>query len=82
MLLIERKMRGDQGQDASRFQGIQGFGQEKVMQGEALARILDPVVHERHVADHRIDAACRQAGIDEIFDADIVVRIQRAGDAS
>ena len=74
-------MRGDQGQDASRFQRIQGFGQEKIMQGEALARILDPVVHERHVADHRIDPACRQARVHEIFDADIVVRIEGTGDA-
>ena len=61
ILLVEREMRRDQGQHAAGLQGVDGLGEEVIMQGELLAVIVELEVGERHVADHRVDAVLGQA---------------------
>ena len=55
VLLVEREMAGDQGQDAAGLQGVNGLGEEEIVQGELLAAVVELDVGERHVADHRVD---------------------------
>jgi len=81
MLLVQGVVRGDQGQHAARLQDIKGFRQEEVMQGEARPVIVQPKVGERHIADDGVDTALRQAGVAEVFDADVVAGVQRPCDA-
>ena len=80
VLLVEREMRRDQCQDAAGLEGVDGFGEEVIMQGELLALIVELYVGERHVADHRVDAVLRQLRVAEILDADVLVGVKRLGD--
>ncbi len=80
VLLVEREMAGDQGEDAAGLQRVNRLGEEEVMQRQPLAGVLELDVGERHVADHGVDASFGQAGIAEVFDADIGRRVERAGD--
>jgi hypothetical protein len=57
ILLIEREMRCDQGQDAAGLQGVNGFGEEVIIQGKLLPLVFEFEIGERHVADHGVDAA-------------------------
>ena len=81
VLLVQGVVGGHQGQHAAGLQGIEGLGQEEVMQGEARPVIVEPEVGERHVADDGVDAVLWQARVAEVFDADVVAGVQHAGDA-
>ena len=64
VLLVEREVRRDQCQHAAGFQGVDGLGEEVIMQGKLLAAIVELQVGERHVADDGVNAvfgqlACR-----------------------
>ena len=52
------------------------------MQGEAHPVVVQPEIGERHVADDGVDAVLGQAGVAEVFDADVVAGVQHAGDPS
>ena len=80
-MLVEREMRRDQGQHAAGLQGVDGLGEEVIMQGELLPVIVELEVGERHVADHRVNAVFGQLGVAEILDADVLVGVERSGDA-
>ena len=80
VLLVEREMRGDQGQHAAGLQGVDGLGEEEIVQGQLLAAIVELEVGEGHVADHRVDAVFGQRGVAEILDADVVAGVECSGD--
>ena len=82
ILFVEREMRRDQGQHAAGLQGVDGFGEEVIVQGQLLAAIVELEVGERHVADHGVDPVLGQLGVAEILDADVLVGMQRLGDAA
>ena len=82
VLLVEREMARDQGQDPAGLQGVEGLGEEEVMQGELLAVIVEANVGEGDVADDRIDPVRGQAGPLEVLDADVGLRVQGSGDAA
>ena len=82
VLLVERVVAGHQGQDAAGLQGVEGLGEEEVMQGEALPVVVELEVGERHVADDGVDAALGQARVAEVLDADVVAGVEHAGDAA
>ena len=75
-------MRRDQGQHAAGLQGVDGLGEEVIVQGQLLAVIVELEVGEGHVADHGVDAVLGQLGVAEILDADVVVGVERPGDAA
>ena len=76
------KCAGDQGQDAAGLQGVDGLGEEVIVQRQLLAAIVELEVGERHVADHGVDAVLGQLRVAEVLDADVVVGVQRSGDAA
>jgi hypothetical protein len=78
VLLVERVMAGDQGQHATRLEGVERFGEEEVMQGQAHAVVVQSEIGKRHIADDRIDGALGQAGVAEVFDTEIVAGVQHA----
>ena len=65
----------DQGQDAAGLQGVDGFGEEVIVQGQLLPVIVELEVGERHVADHGVNAVFGQSRVAEILDADVVVGV-------
>ena len=65
-------MGGDQGQHAAGLEGVDGLGEEVIMQGQLLPVIVELEVGERHVADHRVNAVLGQLGVAEALDADVV----------
>ena len=60
ILFVEREMRRDHGQDAAGLQGVDGLGEEVIVQRQLLPAIVELEVGERHVADHRVNAAFGQ----------------------
>ena len=82
VLLVEREMAGDQGQDAAGLQGVERLGEEEVVQRQPLAAVVELDVGKRHVADHGVDAALGQLRVAEVLDADVVGGVKRAGDAA
>ena len=82
VLLVEREMRRDQGQHAAGFQGVDGLGEEVIVQGQLLPVIVELQVGERHVADHRVDAVLGQLGVAEALDADVLAGVECLGDAA
>ena len=82
ILLVEREMGRDQGQHAAGLQGVDGLGEEIIVQGQLLAVIVELEVGEGHVADHRVDAVLGQLGVAEVLDADVVFGVERPGDAA
>ena len=72
----------DQGQHAAGLEGVDRLGEEVIVQGELLAAIVELQVGERHVADHRVDAVLGQLGVAEVLDADVLVGVERLGDAA
>ena len=74
MLLVERVMAGNRGQDAAGLYGIEGFQDEIVVEGIALAAMfVSQFVRKRHVADRCVDAVLGQAGVAEVLNADVVL---------
>ena len=71
VLLVEREMAGDQGQDAAGLQGVERLGDEEIVQRQLLAAVVELDVGKRQVADHGVDAALGQLGVAEILDADV-----------
>ena len=66
----------DQCQHAAGLQGVDGLGEEVVVQGELLAVVVELQVGERHVADHGVDAVLGQLRVAEVLDADVLVGMQ------
>ena len=56
VLLVEREMAGDQGEDAAGLQCVDRLGEEEIVQRQLLAAVVELDVGERHVADHGVDA--------------------------
>jgi hypothetical protein len=54
VLLVQREMRGHNRQDAAGLQGVGGLGDEIVVDAEPLAVVVQLLIGERHVADHRV----------------------------
>ncbi len=69
-------------QHAAGLEGVDGLGEEVVVQSELVPAIVELQVGEGHVADHRINAVFGQAGIAEVLDADVLVGVQRFGDTT
>ena len=82
ILLVEREMRRDQGQDAAGLQCVNGLGEEVIMEGQLLPLVVELEVGERHVADHRVNAVFGQLRVGEALDADVVFGVERLGDAA
>ena len=80
VLLVEREMAGDHGEDAAGFQGFDRLGDEKVVEGELLAVEVELDVGEGDVADHGVER--RELGIAEVLDADVGLGMEGAGDAA
>ena len=76
------KCAGDQCQHAAGLQGVDGLGEEVIVQRQLLAVIVELEVGERHVADHRVDAVLGQPRVAEVLDADVLVGVERLGDAA
>ena len=81
LLPVEGVMARHHGQHATRFQGVEGFRQKEIMQGEARAGIVESEIGEGHIADDGVDAIFEQTSVAEVFDADVMAGIERAGDA-
>ncbi len=79
VLFVERVMRRDKGEHAAGLQGIDGLGEEVIVQGEFLAPVIELKVGERHVANDGINPALGQFGVAEVLDADIGFRVQGFG---
>ena len=75
ILLVEREMRRDQGQHAAGLQGVDGLGEEVIVQRQLLPVIVELEVGEGHVADHRVDAVLGQLGVAEVLDADVLAGV-------
>ena len=71
VLLVEREMAGDQGQDAAGLQGVDRLGEEEIVQRQLLPAVVELDVGEGHVADHGVDAALGQLRVAEVLDADV-----------
>lgn len=82
ILLVQGIVARHEDQHATGFEDVEGLGEKEVMQGEAAPGILKFDVCEGHVANDGINAALRQSGIAEVFDADVMSRMQCAGDPS
>ena len=67
ILLVEREMGCDQCQHAAGLQGVDGFGEEIIVQGQLLPLVVELHVGERHVADHRVDAVLRAGVVSRKF---------------
>ena len=67
-------------QHATGLEYIEGLGQKEVMQGEAATGILEFDVCEGHVANDSVNTVLRQSGIAEVFNADVLSRMQCARD--
>ena len=78
ILLVEREMRCDQSQHAAGLQGVNGLGDEKIVERKFLPVIVELYVGERHVADHGVDLG--QSGVSEVFNADIGIGMEGFGD--
>ena len=70
------KCDGDQCQHAAGLQGVDGFGEEVIVQGELLPLVVELEVGERHVADDGVDAVLGQLGVAEILDADVLAGVE------
>ena len=68
------KWRGDQGEDAAGLQGVDGLGEEVVVQRQLLPAVVELDVGEGHVADHGVDAVRGQSRVAEVLDADVADR--------
>ena len=82
VLLVEREVGGDQGQDAAGLQGVERLGEEEVVEREPRAAVLELHVGERRVADDGVDAALGQPRVAEVLDADVVAGVEGLGDAA
>ena len=82
ILFVQREMGRDHRQNASGLQGVDGLGEEVIVQRQLLPVVIELEVGERHVADDGVDAAFGQLGVAEILDADVLVGVQRLGDAA
>ena len=75
VLLVEREVRRDQCHHAAGLQGVDGLGEEVIVQGQLLAAVVELQVGERHVADDGVDAVLGQLGVAEVLDADVVLGV-------
>src|SRR5262249_9649849 len=79
VLLVEGEVRRDQSQDAAGSKGVDGLGEEVIVQRELPAVVVELQVGEWDVPDHRVDAVLWQPGFLETFDADGMARMQPSG---
>ena len=74
VLLVERVVRGDEGQDAAGPQGVERFREEEVVEREPRAAVLELHVGKRRVPDDGVDAPLGELRVAEVLDADVVAR--------
>ena len=74
-------MCGDQCQHATRFEGVNGLGEEEIMERQLLPAIVQFDISERHIADDRVEAAFGQACVAKVLDADVLLRVKCFGNA-
>ena len=77
ILLVEGEVRGDERQHAAGLQGVDGLGEEVVVEGVFLSLVVELQVGERHVADDRVDAPLGQLRVAEVLDADVLAGVDR-----
>lgn len=77
ILLVEREMAGDHGEDAAGLDSFDGFRDAEIVEGELLAVEVEMDVGERHIADHRVEG--REPGIAEVLDADVGLGVEVRG---
>src|SRR5579871_10207 len=82
VLLVQREMRCHHCQHAAGLQGVDGLGEEVVMERELLSLISELQVGKGDVADGRVDAICGQLRVAETLDADVVARMKGLGNAA
>ena len=74
VLLVERVVRRDEGEDAAGPQGVERLREEVVVEREPLAVVLELHVGERRVPDDGVDAPLGEPRVAEVLDADVVAR--------
>ena len=55
VLLVEREVAGDEGEDPAGLQSVDGLREEEVMEREPLAAVGELHIGKRRVADNRVD---------------------------
>src|SRR5262245_20674463 len=71
VLLVEREVTGDQGENRAGLERVHGPSEEVVMEGELLAAVFKFDIGEGYIADYRVDAVIGQACVAEVFDANV-----------
>ena len=72
----------NQRQRSAGLERIDRLGEAEVVQRQFLSAVVELHVGERHVADHRVDAALRQPRVAEAFDADVLMGVDCLGDTT
>ena len=75
VLFVEGEVSGHEGHDATGLQCVDGFGEKVIVQGQFLPLVFELYVSKRNVADNSVDAVLGQAGIAEVFDADVLAGV-------
>ena len=81
VLLVEREVRRDEGEDAAGPHGVERLREEVVVEREPLAVVLELHVGKRRVADDGVDARLGEPRVAEALDPDVVVREEGLGDS-
>ena len=82
VLLVEREVTGDQGEDAAGLHGVQRLCDEEIVQRQLAATVVELHVGEGRIADRRVEAILGQLRVAEILDADVGSGVEGAGDAA
>ena len=76
VLLVERVVRRDEGQDAAGPQGVERLREEEVVEREPRAPVLELHVGKRRVPDDGVDAPLGEPRVAEVLDADVVAGVR------
>ena len=82
ILLIEREVTRDQGQDSARPQGVRGLRKEEVMEREPLPPVGELHIGKGRVPDDGVDGAFGKIRVREALNPDVLVGMKGFGDAA
>ena len=85
VLLIQRALAGDEGNDAAGPHLVHGFGEKIIVDVEFILivpLIRNAVVAKGHIADDKVEKIVRVVRVLEAFDLDIRILIELPGDAA